>query len=129
MIREQDSSTLPLYNCFRVHFLNLTISLQKNFSFFSICRSSEDLIHRLFVCIAGVADQLQTNFAGDLRNILQSVFLMNATDSDCEEQDNVQYNISNGSGKSKMFDRNVTSTRKKLFYRKFFFLSLFFRFT
>lgn len=46
--------------------------------FFSY-RSSEDLIHRLFVCIAGVADQLQTNFATDLRNILKSVFLMNQT--------------------------------------------------
>ncbi|XP_060527692.1 lateral signaling target protein 2 homolog [Cylas formicarius] len=44
-------------------------------------RSSEDLIHRLFVCIAGVADQLQTNFACDLRNILRSVFLINASDS------------------------------------------------
>ncbi|CAG4967616.1 unnamed protein product [Parnassius apollo] len=42
-------------------------------------KSSEDLIHRLFVCIAGVADQLQTNFATDLRNILKSVFLMNQT--------------------------------------------------
>lgn len=40
-------------------------------------KSSEDLIHRLFVCIAGVADQLQTNFAADLRNILKAVFLMN----------------------------------------------------
>ncbi|KAF2901962.1 hypothetical protein ILUMI_04222 [Ignelater luminosus] len=44
-------------------------------------RSSEDLLHRLFVCIAGVADQLQTNFASDLRNILKAVFLMNASDS------------------------------------------------
>ncbi|KAL4708586.1 hypothetical protein ACJJTC_014194 [Scirpophaga incertulas] len=42
-------------------------------------KSSEDLIHRLFVCIAGVADQLQTNFAADLSNILKSVFLMNQT--------------------------------------------------
>lgn len=42
-------------------------------------RSSEDLVHRLFVCIAGVADQLQTNFAGDLRHILKCVFLMSAT--------------------------------------------------
>lgn len=40
-------------------------------------RISENLIHRLFVCIAGVADQLQTNFASDLRQILRSVFLMN----------------------------------------------------
>ncbi|KAJ9601439.1 hypothetical protein L9F63_000406, partial [Diploptera punctata] len=44
-------------------------------------RSSEDLVHRLFVCIAGVADQLQTNFAGDLRHILKCVFLMSATSS------------------------------------------------
>ncbi|KAL1494786.1 hypothetical protein ABEB36_010328 [Hypothenemus hampei] len=44
-------------------------------------RSSEDLIHRLFVCIAGVADQLQTNFACDLRNILKAVFLINVSDA------------------------------------------------
>ena len=36
-------------------------------------------MHRLFVCIAGVADQLQTNFATDLRQILRSVFLINCT--------------------------------------------------
>lgn len=65
-----------------------------------ICyRSSEDLIHRLFVCIAGVADQLQTNFAGDLRNILKSVFLMNATGSESEDEAEDQYNVPNGSGK------------------------------
>lgn len=59
-------------------------------------RSSEDLVHRLFVCIAGVADQLQTNFASDLRNILKCVFLMNSSqtsDSDTkveeEEEDEV----------------------------------------
>lgn len=40
-------------------------------------RSTENLLHRLFVCIAGVADQLQTNFASDLRQILRSVFLIN----------------------------------------------------
>jgi hypothetical protein len=53
-----------------------------------LCRSSEDLVHRLFVCIAGVADQLQTNFAGDLRHILKCVFLMNASSSiSTEDQD------------------------------------------
>lgn len=31
------------------------------------------------MCIAGVADQLQTNFASDLRQILRSVFLMNVS--------------------------------------------------
>ncbi|KAH8306421.1 hypothetical protein KR018_010908, partial [Drosophila ironensis] len=40
-------------------------------------KSIESLLHRLFVSIAGVADQLQTNFASDLRQILRSVFLMN----------------------------------------------------
>lgn len=48
--------------------------------FFSLhFRSTENLLHRLFVCIAGVADQLQTNFASDLRQILRSVFLMNVS--------------------------------------------------
>ncbi|XP_077182354.1 lateral signaling target protein 2 homolog isoform X2 [Paroedura picta] len=37
-------------------------------------RSTEDMIHTLFVCISGVADQLQTNFASDLRAILKAVF-------------------------------------------------------
>ncbi|KAL7985897.1 hypothetical protein Chor_011063, partial [Crotalus horridus] len=37
-------------------------------------RNTEDMIHTLFVCISGVADQLQTNFASDLRSILRSVF-------------------------------------------------------
>lgn len=49
--------------------------------FYSFFRSSADLIHRLYVCIAGVADQLQTNFASDLRNILKYVFLVNTSDS------------------------------------------------
>ncbi|KAL1138225.1 hypothetical protein AAG570_009916 [Ranatra chinensis] len=43
-------------------------------------RSSADLVHRLFVCVSGVADQLQTNFAGDLRNILKAVFLIHSSD-------------------------------------------------
>lgn len=38
--------------------------------------SAEDLIHRLFVAISGVADQLQTNHAKDLRVILKHVFAM-----------------------------------------------------
>lgn len=49
-------------------------------------RSSEDLVHRLFVCIAGVADQLQTNFASDLRNILKCVFLMNSSQTVEDEE-------------------------------------------
>lgn len=57
------------------------------------CSSSEDLIHRLYVCISGVADQLQTNFASDLRNILKSVFLMNATDTTNETPVDLQATV------------------------------------
>lgn len=51
-------------------------------------RSDEDLLHRLFVCISGVADQLQTNFAGDLRNILKAVFLMSNSSCSVDSQQN-----------------------------------------
>ena len=48
-------------------------------------KSSEDLIHRLYVCISGAADQLQTNFAGDFRSILKYVFIMNSSQEEEEE--------------------------------------------
>ncbi|XP_052772288.1 lateral signaling target protein 2 homolog [Mya arenaria] len=47
--------------------------------------NSTDLIHRLFVCIAGVADQLQTNYASDLRHILKCVFEMHTSDDPIED--------------------------------------------
>ncbi|ODM98278.1 Lateral signaling target protein 2, partial [Orchesella cincta] len=50
-------------------------------------KSSADLIHRLFICISGVADQLQTNCAADLRSTLKCVFAMNATPSDVEDDE------------------------------------------
>lgn len=43
-------------------------------------KNSAELNHKLFVCVAGVADQLQTNFAADLRHILRTVFTMHSTD-------------------------------------------------
>ena len=46
---------------------------------YRISRNSADLIHRLFICISGVADQLQTNYAADLRSTLKCVFAINAT--------------------------------------------------
>lgn len=55
-----------------------------------LCRSSEDLVHRLFVCIAGVADQLQTNFAGDLRHILKCVFLICASNNMSTEVEDLE---------------------------------------
>ncbi|CAD6190548.1 unnamed protein product [Caenorhabditis auriculariae] len=36
-------------------------------------RSSDDLVHRLFVCIAGVADQLQTNYSSEVRKVLKMI--------------------------------------------------------
>uniref|UniRef100_A0A8C9SW35 FYVE-type domain-containing protein n=1 Tax=Scleropages formosus TaxID=113540 RepID=A0A8C9SW35_SCLFO len=47
-------------------------------------RSSSDMIHRLFVCISGVADQLQTNFASDMRAILKCVFEVIVSRDDLE---------------------------------------------
>ncbi|KAL3112776.1 hypothetical protein niasHT_019750 [Heterodera trifolii] len=35
--------------------------------------SSENLIHRLFVCIASIADQLQSNYSADIRKVLKMV--------------------------------------------------------
>lgn len=57
--------------------MNIIFINNKQFSI--IFRGTENLRHRLFVCIAGVADQLQTNFASDLRQILRSVFLINTS--------------------------------------------------
>ncbi|XP_074848452.1 lateral signaling target protein 2 homolog isoform X3 [Carettochelys insculpta] len=48
---------------------------------------SNDLIHRLFVCISGVADQLQTNYASDLRSILKTLFEVMATKPETEDKD------------------------------------------
>ncbi|CAD5216907.1 unnamed protein product [Bursaphelenchus okinawaensis] len=36
-------------------------------------KNIDDVIHRLFVCICGVADQLQTNYSSDIRKILKMV--------------------------------------------------------
>ncbi|XP_069725147.1 lateral signaling target protein 2 homolog isoform X2 [Phaenicophaeus curvirostris] len=44
--------------------------------------SAEDMLHTLFVCISGVADQLQTNFASDLRSILKTVFKIVASQAE-----------------------------------------------
>lgn len=44
------------------------------------------LVLTLFCCVAGVADQLQTNYASDLRSILKTLFEVMATK--CEQADN-----------------------------------------
>ncbi|KAL4660992.1 lateral signaling target protein 2-like [Arapaima gigas] len=48
---------------------------------------SSDLIHRLFVCISGVADQLQSNYASDLRSILKTLFEVMATKPELDDTD------------------------------------------
>ena len=57
--------------------------------------SVEDLMHRLFLGISGVADQLQTNHAKDLRVILKSVFTV--CQSEPETPDHVIQTIKNTS--------------------------------
>jgi len=53
-------------------------------------KSSEDLVHRLYVCISGAADQLQTNFAGDFRHILKFVFTINTSQEEEDEEVRVE---------------------------------------
>ncbi|XP_074739649.1 lateral signaling target protein 2 homolog isoform X2 [Strix uralensis] len=48
--------------------------------------SAKDMLHTLFVCISGVADQLQTNFASDLRSILKTVFKIVASQAEPSEE-------------------------------------------
>ncbi|NXE83311.1 LST2 protein, partial [Cochlearius cochlearius] len=48
---------------------------------------SNDLIHRLFVCISGVFFQLQTNYASDLRSILKTLFEVMATKPETEDKE------------------------------------------
>lgn len=45
-------------------------------------KSTDDLLHRLYVCISGAADQLQSNYAGDFRAILKNVFIINVSPDD-----------------------------------------------
>ncbi|XP_068831447.1 lateral signaling target protein 2 homolog isoform X2 [Capricornis sumatraensis] len=51
---------------------------------------SHDLVHRLFVCISGVADQLQTNYASDLRSILKTLFQVMATKPETDDKEKLK---------------------------------------
>lgn len=77
----------------------MSYSSQTN-HFYPFNRSSEDLLHRLFLCVSGVADQLQSTSAGDLRNILKSVFQMSAAYNTEEDKldDNDDSNIDDENG-------------------------------
>jgi len=64
-------------------------------------KSTEDLLRRLYVCISGAADQLQSNYAGDFRSILRTVFVMNTgpdDDDDDEEDDESRNDQTDGAG-------------------------------
>lgn len=73
------------------------------------------MVHRLFVCIAGVADQLQTNFASDLRNILKCVFLMNSSQmiEDGEESKDQNSNSTNQSANTPLDTEETGSIHER----------------
>ncbi|XP_025018519.1 lateral signaling target protein 2 homolog [Tetranychus urticae] len=48
---------------------------------------SKELLHNLFVSVAGIADQLQTNYASELRTILQNVYNLHSSSSDDNDED------------------------------------------
>lgn len=51
-------------------------------------KQAQQLLHRLFVAISGVADQLQSNFASDLRFILRHIFSSEIEGLNGIEEDN-----------------------------------------
>lgn len=54
-------------------------------------QATQQLLHRLFVAVSGVADQLQSNFASDLRFILRHIFIVDdGAGSDENEPDNYE---------------------------------------
>lgn len=55
-------------------------------------KQTHQLLHKLFVAISGVADQLQSNFASDLRFILRHIFISEIENSteDCDHDDEDQ---------------------------------------
>lgn len=55
-------------------------------------KQAQQLLHRLFVAISGVADQLQSNFASDLRFILRHIFSTELEDEDDEGDNDVAEN-------------------------------------
>ncbi|XP_004847446.2 lateral signaling target protein 2 homolog isoform X2 [Heterocephalus glaber] len=67
--------------------VNPTVTREKIRSRF---HGSHDLIHRLFVCISGVADQLQTNYASDLRSILKTLFEVMATKPETDDEEKLK---------------------------------------
>lgn len=53
-------------------------------------KQAQQLLHRLFVAISGVADQLQSNFASDLRFILRHIFSSEIAGDDSDSKACIQ---------------------------------------
>lgn len=61
-------------------------------------KQAQQLLHRMFVAIAGVADQLQSNFASDLRFILRNIFVTESDDESIEDEENNEEDDEDSSG-------------------------------
>lgn len=66
-----------------------------------------------FFCVIGVADQLQTNYASDLRSILKTLFEVMATQ--CEQGDN---------DKLKKSEENITRMQQFMLLCKYYIVSM-----
>jgi len=73
-------------------------------------RKTQLLLHRLFVAISGVADQLQSNFASDLRFILRHIFNLeekNDEDNTFDEEADKEYSNSEQSDSSLPIEQGI----------------------
>ncbi|XP_015268011.1 PREDICTED: lateral signaling target protein 2 homolog isoform X1 [Gekko japonicus] len=77
-------------------------------------RTTEDMIHTLFVCVSGVADQLQTNFASDLRSILKTVFaIVTSRTEELEVTDTGQVGVCVGPAVPRLTDCALCSSGRQ----------------
>ncbi|KAI1304650.1 Lateral signaling target protein 2 [Halotydeus destructor] len=96
----------------------LALALRAKNSLF-ISSSTKQLLHRLFVTIAGTADQLQSNCAADLRLILRNIFAMysdnDTDDASVEEAYEAHEDASTSSGSSSSSVSTPTATESRSF--------------
>lgn len=74
--------------------------------------SVNDLLHRLFVVISGIADKLQTNYAEDMRAIMKMVFelvLSEPTSQDDDDDDEETYCDTHSACSSAMDQGNINA--------------------
>lgn len=73
---------------------------------------AKQLLHKLFVSISGIADQLQSNFASDLRQILKLVFILHT--SAIDEADNASLEEAEEALESTNFTTSKTSNFEEM---------------